>query len=104
MTAAEVRTEVRRWWGQRWLEALDAAGPSAARAVRRGHGLVRRGAVRDLRLEAGRIAGSVHDDRGGTVHVELGWPVPTQRAWEDGIDVLGSQLRFSAALLDGELP
>lgn len=104
MMAAEVRTEVRRWWGRRWLEALDAAGPSAARAVRRGHGLVRRGAVRDLRLEAGRIAGSVLDDRGGTVHVELGWPVPDERAWDDGLAVLGSQLRFSAALLDGELP
>ncbi len=104
MSATDARTEVRHWWGQRWLDALDATGAGAARAVRRGHGLARRGSVQDLTLTSGRITASVSADRGSRVRVELAWPEPDDAAWTRAIDALAGQLRYTAALLDGTLP
>lgn len=104
MSATDARTEVRHWWGQRWLDALDATGAAAARAVRRGHGLARRGSVQDLTLASGRITASVSDDRGIRARVELIWPEPDDAAWSRAIDALSGQLRYTAALLDGALP
>lgn len=102
--ATDARTEVRNWWGQRWLEALDATGPGAARAVRRGHGLARRGAVRHLELEAGLVTGTVLDERASSFDPRLRWPVPGDEAWSRALSALRSQLRHTAALLEGELP
>ncbi len=104
MSATDARTEVRHWWGQRWLDALDATGAGAARAVRRGHGLARRGTVQDLALTAGSITASASDDRGTRARVELVWPEPDDAAWTRAIEALSGQLRYTAALLDGALP
>ena len=101
--ATDARTDVRHWWGQRWLDALDATGPSAARGVRRGHGLARRGAVRDLRLEPGRVSGVVADERASSFDPQLRWPLPADAAWSRALTTLGAQLRHTAALLDDEL-
>lgn len=100
---AASRTEVRRWWGERWLEALDASA-SAARRVQRGLALARRGAVEDVRVEPGRIRGTVAEDRAEPIEVELAWPIATDDAWSRAIQALASELRFAAALLDGDLP
>lgn len=96
--------EARRWWGQRWQELLDHAGPSAARRVQRGQALARRGAVEDLRIEPGVIQGVVREDRVVPYRVELRWPPPDDAAWEAAIAALSAELRFTAALLDGHLP
>jgi hypothetical protein len=97
-------TETRRWWGQRWQELLERAGPSHARRVQRGQALARRGSVEDLRIEVGRITGTVREDRIAPYRVELLWSPPDETAWEDAIAALSSELRFTAALLDGQLP
>ena len=104
MSATDARTEVRHWWGRRWLDALDATGAGAARAVRRGHGLARRGRVHDLTLTSGRIAANVSDDRGTQARVQLDWPEPDDAAWSQAIEKLAGQLRYTAALLDSTLP
>ncbi len=103
MMATDARTEVKHWWGQRWLDALDATGPSAARGVRRGHGLARRGAVRDLRLQPGRVTGVVADERASSFEPQLRWPLPPDEAWDRALTTLGAQLRHTAALLEDEL-
>jgi uncharacterized Zn finger protein len=94
----------RRWWGQRWQDVLEQAGPSSARRVQRGQALARRGAVADLRIDPGRISGTVREDRVAPYRVELRWPVPDDEAWDAAIEVLAGELRFRAALLDGHLP
>jgi hypothetical protein len=94
----------RRWWGQRWQDVLDAAGPSAARRVQRGQALARRGSVEDLRIEAGRITGTVREDRVAPYRVEVRWALPGDEAWDAAIAALSAELRFTAALLDGHLP
>jgi hypothetical protein len=97
-------TETRRWWGRRWQELLERAGPSHARRVQRGQALARRGSVEDLRIEPGVVSGVVREDRTAPYRVELLWPPPDDAAWDAAIGALSAELRFTAALLDGQLP
>ena len=94
----------RPWWSQRWLAALDELGPAHSRAVQRGQALARRGAVEQVRIAPGRVTGSVVDDSPRAHRVELVWPPPPQDAWEAAAAGLAGEVRFVAALLEGELP
>ncbi|MFA9429531.1 hypothetical protein [Egicoccus sp. AB-alg2] len=96
--------DARRWWGQRWLEVLDAAGASNARRVQRGQGLARRGAVSDVTVEPGVVRGTVREDRSAPCDVTITWELPGEDVWDRASDALASELRFTAALLDGQLP
>lgn len=93
-----------RWWGQRWREVLDAGGAANARRVQRGQGLARRGAVTDVVIEPGVVRGTVREDRAAPCEVEIRWPMPPEHAWDAATTALAGELRFTAALLDGELP
>lgn len=91
-------------WGQRWQAVLDAAPPAATRAVQRGQALARRGAVADVSLEPGRVTGRVREDRVASEQAEILWPVPDEEIWEQAVEALAAEVRFTAALLDGSLP
>jgi uncharacterized Zn finger protein len=92
------------WWSTRWHALLDAAGPAHARRVQRGRAAARRGQVEDLEIEPGVVRGRVREDRVSPYRVTLRWTVPSDAAWADAIAELGGELRFTAALLDGDLP
>lgn len=94
----------RPWWSRRWLAALDALGPAHARQVQRGQAVARRGAVEHIRIERGRVRGQVVDDQPRALGVELRWPAPSEAAWEAAETALADEVRFVAALLEGELP
>jgi hypothetical protein len=98
-----VSFEARRWWGQAWAQVLDGLGPSSARAVQRGGALARRGAVEHLQVRGGCIAAEVSEDRVSPYRVELRWPAPGSGPWAVATDAIASELRFTAALLEGEL-
>lgn len=104
MASDRAGEDARRWWGRRWLAVLDAAGPAHARRVQRGQGLARRGLVDDLRFAPGLIHATVPEDRTSPYEVELRWPTPDDAAWDAATAALSSEVRFTAALLDGELP
>lgn len=91
-------------WGARWREVLTSGPPAVARDVQRGQALARRGAVTDLVIEPGRIAGRVRDDRLTEARAECCWPVPDDEVWAGAIEALASEVRFTAALLEGQLP
>jgi uncharacterized Zn finger protein len=91
-------------WGARWRAVLDATGPSLARRVQRGQGLARRGAVHDLVVGPGRVAGEVREDRVAPYRVELRLPVADDERWDAAVAALAGEVRFTAALLDGQLP
>ncbi|HSK25005.1 MAG TPA: hypothetical protein VK906_17605 [Egicoccus sp.] len=93
-----------RWWGQRWREVLDAGGAANARRVQRGQGLSRRGAVTGVTIEPGVVRGTVREDRSAPCEVAIRWPLPPDEAWDRATDALAGELRFTAALLDGQLP
>ena len=91
-------------WADRWRRVLDAAGPSAARRIQRGQAVARRGGVSDLDLRVGEVRGSVAEARSHPYQVSISWdPAPRER-WDAAAEQLRRELRFTAALLDGELP
>lgn len=94
----------RRWWSEQWLAVLDDLGPALSRQVQRGRALARRAAVEQVRIERGRITGAVADDQPRAHRVELLWPAPPEAAWDAAVDALADEVRFVAALLDGDLP
>lgn len=94
----------RTWWSARWLEVIEDRGPALARQVQRGQALARRAGVERVRIERGRITGVVVDEQPGPHLVELRWPVADDAAWSRAVAALSDELRFTAALLDGDLP
>jgi len=103
VSSTGVRTEVRRWWGERVLALLDDAGAGAARRVQRGQALARRGAVDDLVFTSGEVRAAVTEERGRPFAVTIRWSVPGDEAWIAAERALARELRFIAALLEGEL-
>lgn len=91
-------------WAARWQAVLDELGAGAARDVARGGALARRGAVDQLTIAVGEIAAVVAEDRSNPRRVVIGWPPPDDGAWARATAVLADELRFTAALLDGDLP
>jgi uncharacterized Zn finger protein len=94
----------RHWWSRRWLEVIENTGAARARRVQRGQGLARRGAVDQLDLRPGRITAKVSDDQPRPYDVALAWPVADDAAWRAAVETLSSELRFTATLLEGDLP
>ncbi len=92
------------WAADRWLDLLAGVGAANARRVQRGRAAARRGAVHDLEIRRGTITGRVREDRVSPYRVELSWPVPDDHAWAAAVSALASQVRSTAALLDGQLP
>jgi hypothetical protein len=91
-------------WAARWQAVLDELGASGARDVARGGALARRGAVDQLTIAAGEVAAVVAEDRFDPRTVTISWPPPDDAAWARATTVLADELRFTAALLDGDLP
>ena len=94
----------RRWWSQRWVTAVEQLPPALSRQVQRGQALARRGAVEQVRIEPGHVTGAIVDEQPRAHRVALTWPVAGDDAWDDAITVLAEELRFVAALLEGDLP
>ncbi len=101
---ASATLQPRHWWGRAWGAVADEVVPAAMRAVQRGQALSRRGAVEDLRIEAGAISAQVVEERGGSRSVRLTCSVASDEVWERTVALLADELRFTAALIDGQLP
>jgi hypothetical protein len=91
-------------WAARWQAVLDELGAGAAREVARGGALARRGAVDQLTIHTGEVAAIVAEDRLDRRTVTITWPPPDDAAWGRATAALAGQLRFTAALLEGDLP
>jgi len=104
MSGASATLQPRYWWGRAWGAVADDVVPAATRAVQRGQALSRRGAVEDLRIEAGVISAQVVEERGEVRSVTLTCSVASDEVWERTVALLADELRFTAALIDGHLP
>lgn len=91
-------------WGAAWLAAAAEAGHGYADRLGRGPYYVSRGAIRGLEIAPGRVTGTfLHGrQRAQTVNFDVG-PLPDDQ-WETLVRTLAAELRFSAAIADGELP
>lgn len=91
-------------WGTAWLEAVIPPGAAATRETARGAAMARRGAVTDLDVEPGQVTADVAEDRVAPYRVRLRWPPLDARTWGQATRRLAGELRFTAALLEGDLP
>lgn len=101
---ASATSQTARWLGQEWNETLDTSRPVHARAVQQGEALLRRGAVQQMELDAGRVGAYVAGEREGDVEVGIAVDVFDDESWTLVTTVLAERLRFTAALLQGSLP
>lgn len=92
------------WWSRRWLEALESTGAAFAQRLDRGRYFARKGVVSDLVVEPGHVGARVRDSRTHPYKVDVAVPMLDDDQWTRVVGELAGELRFTARLLDGELP
>ncbi len=92
------------WWGQRWIDALEALGAVYANRLPRGRTYARKGTVQDLAIDAGAVTARVQGSRARPYRVQLQLPVFDDPTWEAITTALASRVRLSAELLDATMP
>lgn len=91
-------------WSAAWLAAMGAEGRGYADRLGRGPYYVSRGAIRGLEVTAGQASASFQHGRQRTHRIVLDVePLPDEQ-WEAMVHTLAAELRFTAAIADGELP
>lgn len=93
-----------RSWSERWLAEMGTRSRSYAAGLERGGYYASRGAVRSLEIAPGHVTAQVQHARQRRQTVHLDCPVIADADWEALVERLAGELRFSARLLDGELP
>lgn len=97
-------TSDQAWWSRRWLEMLESTGAAFAQRLDRGRYFARKGVVTDLVVEPGHVGARVRDSRTHPYRVDVTVPTFDDAEWARVVDSLSGELRFTARLLDGELP
>lgn len=92
------------WWGQRWIEALEALGAVYANRLPRGRTYARKGTVQDLTVQAGSVSARVQGSRTRPYRVQLQLPAFNDATWDAITTALASRVRLSADLLDATMP
>ncbi len=90
------------WWSRRFLASLEAV--LVGGRMERGRSYARKGQVVSLAVRPGAVVAVVQGSRPEPYRVRLAMPVVADEEWERIIVTLGSQARFAARLLAGELP
>lgn len=91
-------------WGAAWLAAMGKQGRGYAGRLGRGPYYVSRGAVRSLEITAGQASATFLHGRQRAQRVVLDVAPLPEEQWEAMVHTLAGELRFTAAISDGELP
>ena len=90
------------WWSRRFLASLEAV--LVGGRMERGRSYARKGQVVSLAVGPGAVVAVVQGSRPEPYRVRLAMPEVADEEWERIIVTLGSQARFAARMLAGELP
>ncbi len=91
-------------WGAAWLTAMGEEGRGYAERLGRGPYYVSRGAVRGLEVTSGQASATFLHGRQRSQRVVLEVEPLPEDQWEAMVHTLAGELRFTAAIADGELP
>lgn len=91
-------------WSAAWLGAVADAGRAYAERLGRGPYYVSRSAVRSLEVTPGHAAATFLHGRQRSQAVSIDVAPLDDDAWEQLVHALAAELRFSAAIADGDLP
>jgi len=92
------------WWGQRWIEALEAVLGGDASRLARGRTYARAGRAHDLAVEAGVVTAQVTGTRATPYAIRIELVQLDDAAWQRAIACMVVEARFSAELLAGRMP
>jgi uncharacterized Zn finger protein len=91
-------------WGERWLAAMSTPSRSYAEGLDRGSYYTSRGAVRGLEVTPGRATATVVYGRHRPQAVNIAVTAMDEDDWGALVEALSQELRFAAALVEGDLP
>jgi uncharacterized Zn finger protein len=89
-------------WSERWLALLNQLGYEPH--LRRGRSYARRGQVKALEVQMGRITAQVDDRDLGLCEIEILTNRLTDAQWQQVMDALSRQAIYVAQLLAGDMP
>jgi uncharacterized Zn finger protein len=92
------------WWGQRWIEALEAVLGGDANRLARGRTYARAGRAHYLAVEAGVVTAKVTGSRATPYTIRIELVQLDDAAWERATARMAEEARFSAELLAGRMP
>jgi uncharacterized Zn finger protein len=92
------------WWGQRWIQALEAMSDGYSGRLARGRVYARTGRVHDLVVAAGKVTARVTGSRPEPYQVTIELDTLSDSDWSEAIQVMAGQARFAADLLAGQMP
>ncbi|GGJ59095.1 SWIM zinc finger family protein [Streptomyces brasiliensis] len=91
------------WWGQAWVDALEASTLDAGR-LSRGRTYARKGMVGPITTAPGVLRAEVEGSNPWPYDTAVHLRVLTDAQWDTLLDVIAAQAGRTAALLDGEMP
>ncbi len=90
-------------WSERWFRLLAEQGLES-HLLRRGRSYVRRGRVRAVEIQVGRVSAQVEETGREPCQVSVWVERLSDPEWNQVLDVMGSQALFAAQLLTGDMP
>jgi uncharacterized Zn finger protein len=91
------------WWGQAWVDALEASTLDAGR-LSRGRTYARKGMVGPVTAAPGVLRAEVEGSAPWPYDAAVRLRVLTDAQWDTLLDAIAAQAGRTAALLDGEMP
>ncbi|MFI2207255.1 SWIM zinc finger family protein [Streptomyces sp. NPDC020192] len=91
------------WWGQAWVDALEASTLDAGR-LSRGRTYARKGMVGPVTAAPGVLRADVEGSSPWPYDAAVHLRILTDAQWDTLFDVIAAQAGRTAALLDGEMP
>ncbi|MFJ4554262.1 SWIM zinc finger family protein [Streptomyces sp. NPDC088817] len=91
------------WWGQAWVDALEASTLDAGR-LSRGRTYARKGMVGPVTVTPGMLRAEVEGSNPWPYDAAVHLRVLTDAQWDTLLDAIAAQVGRTAALLDGEMP
>ena len=91
------------WWGQAWIDALEASTLDAGR-LSRGRTYARKSMVHPVTCLPGALKAQVEGSTPWPYDAAVHVPVLTDTQWDTLLDAVAARAGHTAALLDGEMP
>lgn len=93
---------INQTWSERWLELMNQLGYEPH--LRRGRSYARRGQVKALEVQVGRVTAQIEDRDTGLCEIEIMTNRLTDAQWQAVFDALNRQAIYVAELLAGDMP
>ncbi len=92
------------WWGQRWLDALQATLGADSGRLARGKTYARAGRTHDLEIKQGKVSARVTGSRAEPYKITIQLQTLPPDTWRSVIAGMAAKAQFAAELLAGQMP